>query len=187
MEAFEDLSEKNIDQNTDGGLVEEGQAGELLEIVLNTREQCEMMEQLIKNQITVKDEMIDKLYKELEYYKQEAADRFVEQFLKAFIKIHKDMGRMLNSEQWQEKTAEDLRREFRYTYEDITDLFEQQNMDVYHSEYGDEFNPAIHQPKIEYTADYTLDKKIKASVSDGYKRGNKVIIPERVIVFQFKE
>lgn len=160
---------------------------ELLEIVLNTREQCEMVDYFIKNQIQIKDEMIDKLYKELEHYKQESADRFVEQFLKAFIKIHKDMGKLCNGAKWNEMTEEDLRREYRYVYEDITDLFEQQNMDVYCSEFGDDFNPSIHQPKLEYTDDKTLDKKVKRSVSEGYKRGNKVIIPERVIVFQYKE
>lgn len=160
---------------------------ELFEIVLNTREQCEMMEHFIKNQIQVKDEMIDKLYKELEYYKQESAERFVEQFLKAFIKVHKDMGRVCRGENWEDFSADEMRREYQYVYEDITDLFEQQNIDAYCSKYGDEFDPAIHQPKIEYTQDLSLDKKVKISVSDGYKRGNRVIIPERVIVFQCKK
>lgn len=166
---------------------EDQEREELFQLVLNTREQCEMMEQFIRNQINKKDEMIDKLYKELEYYKQESADRFVEQFLKAFIKVHKDMSRLCGSEQLQEMSAEDLRRELRYVYEDITDLFQQQNMDVYCSEYGDEFDPAIHQARIEYTADPALNRKIKTSVSGGYKRGNKVIMPERVIVFQYRE
>lgn len=166
---------------------ENGEIDELYEIVLNTREQCEMMSQFIEGQVKLKDEMIDKLYKELEYYKQESADRFIEQFLKAFIKVHKDMGRLFNGEGWLDMSADDLRREFQYTYEDITDLFEQQNMDVYRSNYGDDFDAAIHQPKIEYTEDIALDKKIKLSISEGYKKDNKVIIPERVIVFQFKE
>lgn len=177
-----DLNEDMICQEN-----ENQEIGELFEIVLNTRERCKMMEQFIENQIRIKDEMIDKLYKELEYYKQEAADRFVEQFLKAFIKVHKDMGRLYNGDKWEEMSADELRREFQYAFEDITDLFEQQNMDVYRSEYGDVFNPSIHQPKIEYTDDITLDKKVKLSISEGYKRGKKIIIPERVIVFQFKE
>ena len=166
---------------------EEKEMEELFEIVLNTREQCEMMDLFIKNQIKIKDEMIDKLHKELEYYKQESADRFVEQFLKAFIKVHKDMGRLCNGEKFQEMSAEDMRREFQYAYEDITDLFEQQNMDVYRTNSGETFDPAIHQPKIEYTEDIQRDRTVKESLSDGYKRGNKIIIPERVIVFQYKK
>ena len=161
--------------------------GELEEILLNTREQCEMIDKFIRNQIKVKDEMIDKLYKELEYYKQEAAERFVEQFLKSFIKIHKNMGQLCEGDKWEDMSGDELRREYKYVYEDITDIFEQQNMDVYRSEYGDEFDPSVHQPKIEHTSDEQLDKKIKTSISDGYKRGNTVIRPERVIVFQYKE
>lgn len=166
---------------------DEHEIDELFEIVLNTREQCEMLDSFIKNQIKIKDEMIDKLYKELEYYKQKAAERFVEQFLKSFVKVHKDMGRLCNSEMWKNMSADELRREFQYAYEDITDLFQQQNMDMYQSECGDEFNPAVHQPKIEYTDNIALDKKIKSTISVGYKKGNKIIIPERVIVYQFKE
>lgn len=165
---------------------EETEINEFFEIALNTREQYEMIENFIKNQIEVKDALIDKLHGELEYYKQESADRFVEQFIKSFIKVHKDMGRMCNGDKWDTLTADDLRREFQYVYEDITDLFEQQNIDVYQTEEGADFNPAIHQPKVEYTDDILLDKKIKCSVSDGYKKGKKIIIPERVIVYQFK-
>jgi len=160
---------------------------ELIEIVLNTREQCEMMELFIQNQIKRKDEMIDKLYKELEHHKQDEAERFVEQFLKAFIKVHRSVRKLINGKQWSEMTADMLRKEIQYIYEDITDLFEQQNMDIYQSAYGDAFNPSMHQPKIEFTDDSSLDKKVKASLSEGYKKGNKVIVPERVIVFQFKE
>ena len=179
---MDELKEEKVFQDDETREMEE-----LFEIVLNTREQCEMMDQFIKNQVKVKDEMIDKLHKELEYYKQEAADRFVEQFLKAFIKVHKDMGRLCNGEKWQDMSADDLRREFTYAFEDITDLFEQQNMDVYRTKCGEVFDPAIHQPKVEYTDDIQLDKTIKESLSDGYKRGNKIIIPERVIVFQFRQ
>lgn len=186
MEAFEDLSGKNIDQNTDGGLGEEGQAGELLEILLNTREQGQIMEQLIKNQIDVKDEMINKLHKELDYYKQDAADRFVVQLMKAVIKIRKDMTRLITSAGWEKMSADDLRREYTYCLEDITDLLEQQNVDSFRSEPGDEFDASIHQVKIEVTEDFSLDKKVKESIAEGYRKGDKVIIPERVIVYRYK-
>ena len=50
-----------------GGLCEE--------IVLNTQEQGQTIDKLIKNQINVKDEMINKLHSELSYYKKDQADR----------------------------------------------------------------------------------------------------------------
>lgn len=186
MDELENLSEKIIaprEGTLDG---ESSQAGELLEIVLNTREQGQMMEQLIKNQIEVKDDMINKLHKELDYYKQDAADRFVDQLMKAVIKVRKDMTRLVASDKWEDMTADDLRKEYQYCLEDITDLLEQQNVDPYSSEPGDEFDAAIHQAKVEMTGDVSLDKKIKESISEGYKKGEKVLLPERVIVYQYK-
>jgi molecular chaperone GrpE (heat shock protein) len=108
----------------------------LLEIVLNTREQCQMMQQLIENQIKVKDEMIDKLHKELEYYKNSAADKFAEQLMKAVIKVHKDMNRLVNSDKWDSMTADDLKREYTYARDDVADLLEQQNVDAFNSAPG---------------------------------------------------
>ena len=187
MENFDDLGENIVQQNT---LTDDSDAdvrGELLEVLLNTREQCQMAEQLIKNQIEVKDNLIDKLHRELDYYKQDAADRFVDQVMKSVIKIRKDMRRLILSDKWNDMSVEDVKREYQYTLEDITDLLEQQNVDPYQSDPGDVFDASIHQPKIEITADETLDKKVKSSISEGYKKGSKVLIPERVIVYQYKK
>lgn len=186
MESFDDLSEKIIQQTNSVNESEDGIEGELFEILLNTREQGQMMEQLIKNQIEVKDEMISKLHKELDYYKQDAADRFVDQLMKAVIKVRKDMSKLIASDGWERMTVEDIKREYQYVLEDLTDLLEQQNIDPYQSDPGDPFDAAIHQPKLEATTDESLDRKIKKSISEGYKKGDKVLIPERVIVYQWK-
>lgn len=184
MEDYDELNE-NITPQKD--LSDENYSREeILEILLNTREQGQMIEQLIKNQIEVKDAMISKLHKELDYYKQEAADKFVVQLMKAVIKVRKDMNKLISSREWDELSADDLRREYRYAMEDVTDLLEQQNVDAITSVWGDEFDPSIHQPKIEVTTDISLDKKVKESISEGYKKGEKVLIPERVIVYQYK-
>lgn len=158
---------------------------ELAEILLNTQEQCQMVEDLIKNQINVKDELINKLHKELEYYKQEAADRYVEQVMKAVIKVRKDMVKTVDLFN-EDSTAEDVIREYIYILEDLTDLLEQQNIDYYSSPAGSIFDASIHQAKIEQTDIQELDKTIKESISDGYKKGDKVLIPERVIVYQYR-
>ena len=162
-------------------------SGEVLEILLNTREQGQMMEQLIKNQIEVKDAMISKLHKELEYYKQEAADRFADQLMKAVIKVRKDMVKLMASGKWDEMSREDIQREYTYIFEDLTDLLEQQNIDSYKTEPGELFDASIHQPKIEVTDNPELDKTIKESLSEGYKKRDKVLLPERVVVYQYKK
>lgn len=174
MEELDELNELNDEED------------KLWQIVLNTREQGQMVEQLIKNQIEVKDEMINKLHKELDYYKQDAAERFADQLMKAVIKVRKDMCKLIQSEKWSEMSIEDVKREYEYILDDMTDLLEQQNVDPYQSQPGDEFDASIHQPKPEITTDESLDKTIKESVSEGYKKGDKVLIPERVIVYQYK-
>lgn len=165
---------------------EDNSLGQLSQILLNTQAQCQMVDNLIKNQIKVKDNQIDKLYAELEYYKKDSAERFVDQVMKGLIKVRKDLGRRIQSNAWEELTAEELRREYVYIFEDMSDLLEQQNIDSYETESGLMFDPSIHQAKIEVTDNIELDKTVKCSLSEGYKKGNKVIIPERVVVYQYK-
>ncbi len=160
---------------------------EITEILLNTRELGQMTEQLIKNQIEVKDNMISKLHKELEFYKQGEADRFIDQVMKSVIKVRKDMLKNLSDDEWEEKSAGEIRKEYTYIFEDITDLLEQQNIDTYQTESGSLFDPSIHQAKLENTDDPSLDKRIKKSLGEGYRKNNKVLLPERVIVYQYRE
>lgn len=160
--------------------------GEISQILYNTQEQCQMMQSLIKNQIEVKDAQIDKLYSELEYYKKESADRFIEQLMKSIIKVRKDMQRRIDSDEWQQMSEDELRKEYTYIFEDMSDLLEQQNIDNFETSSGEIFDASIHQAKVEVTDIPQLDKTIKCSLSEGYRKGNKVIIPERVIVYQYK-
>ena len=187
MDGFEDLADKII---SEGEKIfsdpENAEDDTIMQILLNSREQGQLMESMIKNQINVKDEMIDKLHKELDYYKQDAADRFVDQLMKAVIKVRKDMLRLIGSEKWSSLSAEDLQREYRYIFEDLTDLLEQQNVDEYRTAPGESFDASIHQAKIEQTDDQALDKTVKESLSEGYKKGEKVLQPERVVVYQYK-
>lgn len=149
-------------------------------------EQQECFDQLIKKQIEVKDSMINKLHDELDFYKQGAEEKFADQLMKSVIKIRKSMQRLMAADSWEAMQADELRREYRYIFEDITDLLEQQNVDSYTSKPGEVFDPAIHQAKLETTDDQTADRTIKESISDGYKKGNRVLIPERVIVYRCK-
>ncbi len=161
-----------------GGLCEE--------IVLNTQEQGQTIDKLIKNQINVKDEMINKLHSELSYYKKDQADRIILQLIKEVIKIRRDMMKIISSDKWTEMTVDDLRAEYQYSLDDITDLLDRQNVEPYSSKPGDDFDRAIHEAKIEITDDPSLDKKVKESRSEGYTRGDKVILPEKVVVYQYK-
>ncbi len=177
---------KSQKEEVDGMEDEQIDRGEIMEILLNTREQGQMMEQLIKNQIQVKDDMIGKLHNELEFYRQGSADRFVDQLMKALIKVRKDMKRIMSADKWEDMSADELRQQYLYTFQDLTDMLEQQNVDEYSTGEGEYFDAAIHQAKIEVTTDPDLDKKVKESLAEGYRKGEKILQPERVVVYQYK-
>lgn len=187
MDEFEELGEKILREGEKlFSNPERPEDDSVMQILLNSREQGQIMESMIKNQIQVKDELIDKLHKELDYYKQNLADRFVEQLMKAVIKVRKDMLRLMASDKWDSMSAEDAKSEYQYIFEDITDLLEQQNVDAYQTSPGETFDASIHQAKIEQTDDPELNKTVKESLSEGYKKGDKVLQPERVVVYQYK-
>lgn len=184
MNGFFDLEENCASEKKKNT---EEETNEVQQLLLKISEQELRMEQMLKNQINVKDEMIDKLHKELDYYKRDAAEKFTDQLMKAVIKIRKDMVKRILEKKWDTISVEALKQEYQYVFEDLTDLLEQQNVDPYESEPGDDFDPAIHQPKMESTSDKELDRKIKGSISEGYKKGSRVLIPERVVIYQYKE
>lgn len=159
----------------------------LTEILLNTREQCTMVDTLIRNQIHVKDEQINKLYSEMQFYKEDHASRFINQVMKAIIKVRKDMIKRASSPEWLEMSVSQVQREFEYAIDDLTELLEQQNIDPYETDPGELFDVSKHQVhKLEPTDDPELDKRIKQSFHEGYLKNGKVFIVERVIVYQYK-
>lgn len=159
----------------------------LTEILLNTQEQCTMVDGMIRNQINLKDEQIDKLHSELQFYKDDHSSKFVNQVMKAVIKVRKDMLKRTASQSWEELSVAELKREYEYVLDDLTDLLEQQNIDPYETAAGESFSAAKHQVrKIIPTDDESLDKTIKESVSEGYTKGEKILIVERVDVYQYK-
>jgi molecular chaperone GrpE (heat shock protein) len=48
------------------------------------------------------------------------------------------------------------------------------------------FDASIHQAKVETTNDPSLDKTVKESICEGYRKGEKILQPERVTVYQYK-
>jgi len=61
--------------------------------------------------------LTDKLYKELEYYKQGSADKYVDQVMKAIIKVRKDMAKQIRAEEFSTCSVEELRKEDQYVDE----------------------------------------------------------------------
>lgn len=159
----------------------------ILEGINKLHEQCEHLNTLMVNRIQARDELINKLHEELDYYKKDSATKFENQLLKAVIKIRQDMKKKLISDFFEDKNSSQILQEFTYIFEDLTDLLEQQICDEIETMPGELFDPAIHQAKIEITEEESLDKTVKCSLTAGYKKDGKVLIPERVIVYQYKK
>lgn len=160
----------------------------LTEILLNTQEQCTLVDTMLRTQINLKDEQINKLHSELQFYKDDHSSKFINQVMKAVIKVRKDMTKRTAAQDWAEMSAAELRREYAYVLDDLTDLLEQQNIDPYETSVGEPFNASKHQVhKIVPTEDETLDKTVARSVSEGYTKGDKVLLVERVDVYQYKQ
>lgn len=176
------MSQENIDNNDQE---EQPSLNDLEEILLNSREMCEMTQQVINNQIRVKDERIDRLHEELTMYKKLVDDKYTAELMKELIKVRKNMMRVLESDDWETKTAEELRKEYTYIFEDVSDLLEQNNVDEIKSQPGDAFDAAFMNAKVEQTDDPEKDKVIIESIQPGYKKGDKVLIPEKVKVYKY--
>lgn len=148
------------------------------------QEQLEFLNNHMEKQAMMKEDLISRLHNELDYYKKDSASRFEDQLLKAVIKVYCSMKKNLSSEKFQNKSAEELLEEYRYVFEDLMDLLSLQNCDEIESNPGDAFNPSIHQAKIEPTDQPELHRIVKCSLAPGFKKGDKTLVAERVIVYQ---
>lgn len=159
----------------------------LSELLLNSQEQCTMIDGMIRNQIDRKDALIDELHSELQSYKDDRAGRFVDQVMKSLIKIRNDMVRCTEAPQWANMTLADVQREYGYVLDDLTDLLQQQSIDPYRTAPRESFRPAIHQvAKQVPTSDPALDKTVQQSVCEGYTKGDKTFLAERVAIYRYK-
>ena len=95
--------------------------------VPDIEQRLEDISETIHRQLCVKDDLINKLHSELEYYKKDSAGKFEDQLLKAVIKVRHNMKQRLGNPDFAGFPAERLLDEYRYIFEDLTDLLEQQN------------------------------------------------------------
>ena len=92
----------------------------------------------------------------------------------------------MKSNKWSNSDVDMLKDEYEGVLMDIDSLLELQNVDPYTSNPGDDFDKSIHEAKIEITDNIELDKKIKESIKEGYKKDGKVLVTERVLVYKVK-
>lgn len=156
------------------------------EILTQIKEQLDALQTQVEKQVLIQSEQTSRLLEELDHYKKGSSDRFENQLLKAVIKIRMDIKRNLASERFRQKSAEELLEAYRYIFEDISDLLELQNCDEFQSEPGSEFDPSIHQAKIEPTEEPEKNRLVKCSLTPGFRKDGKTLVAERVVVYKYQ-
>lgn len=126
------------------------------------------------------------LKKELDEVRDSVKTKTTERVIMDFLPVLDsfDMA-MANTEAWNAVDA-NWRVGVEYIYNQLKTTLE--NMDVSAIDAVNvSFDPNLHEPmKTEDTDDATLDHKVKQIIQKGYKMGDKVIRPARVVVYKLK-
>ncbi len=111
-------------------------------------------------------------------FKEHFAVRFVEDLLPVMDSFTMAMG---NKEAW-EKVDANWRTGVEYIYGQLMTALKEHNLEAF-GEKGDEFDPNLHEAVSEVeTADKRFDHRIDSVLQQGYKLGNTILRPARVVV-----
>ena len=136
-----------------------------------------------------KDTLSKTLYAELQEYKKGVYSSIMKPLIKELVQIHSNIlhqGRYLIEKNGDEAVIK-VGNLLDYA-DDIADILEKYDAEVYRTEKGTEFDARIHKvlKKIN-TSDADLNKKIAYSMADGYYYDNKVLMKENVAVYTYEE
>ena len=114
--------------------------------------------------------------------KAKTTERVIMDFLPVLDSFDMAMG---NTDAWNAVDA-NWRVGVEYIYNQFKTTLENNNITAIDS-VNVEFDPNFHEPmKTEETEDSSLDHKVKQIIQKGYKMGDKVIRPARVVVYKLK-
>ena len=155
-------------------------------------EKMDQMNQLFvrKIQHTAHEEkIVDQMHSELQRYKEDMYSQLVRPVLLDIIEIRDSIIRMSNSFSLKPEGEQDvpLKTFSGYAF-DIQDILEKNNITIYDSKDGDDFN-ALKQRVIKKvsTPVEQLHSKIAESLSSGYDYMGRVISPEKVAVYIYQK
>ncbi len=112
--------------------------------------------------------------------KSKTTEKVIMEFLPVLDSFDMAMG---NTDAWNAVDA-NWRVGVEYIYNQLKTALENQGVSAIDT-VGSEFDPNLHEPmKTEDTDDATLDHKVKQIIQKGYKMGDRVIRPARVVVWK---
>lgn len=151
----------------------------------------EQMNQLFVQKIahtTHEEKIVDQMHAELQKYKQDMYAQLVRPILLDIIEMRDSILRMSANFASKPESEQNvpLKTFSDYAY-DVQDILEKNNVAIYDSKEGDDFNP-IKQKVIKKvtTPVEELHGKIAESLSSGYEYLGKPISPEKVVVYVYQ-
>lgn len=187
-------------ESTTGNEIEQTTSNEneslIIENVMDSieeiNEKIEEMNKLFVQKIqktTYEEKIVDQMHSELQKYKEDMYSQLVRPILLDIIEIRDSIIRMSNVFATKPEKEQNVPlKTFRdYSY-DIQDVLEKNNITIYNSKDGDEFN-ALKQRVIKKvpTSVEELHGKIAESLSSGYDYNGSNISPEKVAVYIYQE
>ena len=135
-----------------------------------------------------KDTLSKTLYAELQEYKKGVYTSIMKPLIKELVQIRSNI--LLQGRNLIEKNGDDAMIKvgnlLAYA-DDIVDILETYDAEVYRTEKGTEFDSRVHKVlKKVSTSDAGLNKKVAYSMADGYYYDNRVLMKENVAVYMYE-
>lgn len=137
-----------------------------------------------------KENLLDNLHKELTQYRNGIVEKIVETMAMDLIRMidaTKKSANIYNTKDYSENNYKRLLSLFEGVIEDLQDILYRQNIEAY-TVVEDEVD--IKKQKIVSIVDTTnksLDNKVADRLAEGYEKNSKVMRPERISIYKYKE
>jgi molecular chaperone GrpE len=134
-----------------------------------------------------REKVVDRLHAELQEYKQGLLLGILRPVFIDLIQLHDDMGKMIAAQPEPEGEVARLLELIRGFQQGIEDILYRQGVEPF-AQADDAFDPRRQRALSTVpTEDSTLNKRVAARLRKGFQSGDKVIRPEMVTVYSFKE
>lgn len=188
QEVTQEQAEDAVEQESDDKV----SLSEIVKMLASMDEKMEQMNQLFVRKIqhtTHEEKIVDQMHSELQRYKEDMYSQLVRPILLDIIEMRDSIIRMSNSFALKPEGEQDvpLKTFSGYAF-DIQDILEKNNITIYDSKDGDDFN-ALKQRVIKKvsTPVEQLHGKIAESLSSGYDYMGRAISPEKVAVYIYQK
>ncbi len=134
-----------------------------------------------------REKVVDRLHAELQEYKQGMLLGILRPVFVDLIQLHDDIGKMVDAQKDAEGEVARLLDLMRGFQQGIEDILYRQGVEPFAIE-GDAFDPRRQRALSTVTTDDAdRNKKVASRLRKGFQAGDKVIRPEMVTVYSYKE